>query len=157
MSTPTAFFVVVGVTAAVVIACILGVSFTGLFNLANTNTTSGDGAPPAVPGNAPGSRVAVDQFPDGQWAVNADIRAGTYATTVPANSPGCTWERNASTDGTSAAVLETGTGKEGEHLVANIPDTDKFFQSSGCGTWHRTGDSPVTETSVGDGLGGDQG
>lgn len=155
MSTPTAFIVVVGVTAAVVILCILGISFTGLFNLGNT--TTGDGGVPPVPGNAPGSRVAVDQFPDGQWAVNTDIRAGTYATTVPADSPGCTWERNASTDGTSASVLETGTGKAGESLVANIPDTDKVFQSSGCGTWHRTGDSPITETSVGDGLGGDQG
>jgi len=155
MSTSTAFIVVVGVTAAVVILCILGISFTGLFNLGNT-TTGQDGIP-AIPGNAPGSRVAVDQFPDGQWAVNADIRAGTYSTTVPTDSPGCTWERNASTDGTSASVLETGTGKVGEALVANIPDTDKVFQSSGCGTWHRTGDSPITETSVGDGLGGDQG
>jgi hypothetical protein len=137
-SSPAGFVVVVGVGALVVILCVLGVSFTGLFNFGASggSTTAVDApAPPNVP-----ARVPVATFPDGQWLVGADIQAGNYRSTVPAGSPGCVWERTESTDGTAASVLESGTAKEGEQLVVNVRATDKVFQSTGCGTWTRTAD-----------------
>jgi hypothetical protein len=86
------------------------------------------------------ARVPATTVPDGQWLVGGDVQAGTYAVTVVAGSPGCHWERNASTDGTASAVLDSGNGGAGEVIVVSVKDTDKIFQSKSCGTWHRTGD-----------------
>lgn len=148
MSSPRTLVAVVGIGALFVIACVLGVAMSGLVGfvtsgLGISGLGIGDEAGAGVarsPYAAPSARVPSDTFPDGQWLVAADIRPGTYSVTVPAGSPGCTWERNASTDGTASSVLETGTAKEGEALVVSIKDTDKVFQSHGCGTWQRTAD-----------------
>ena len=136
-----AFIGVVIVGALVVIGCVLGTTMSGLFQF------SGDTANAAAdPSSGPsGPRVPGTSFDDGQWLVSGDIQPGTYAVTVPPDSGGCTWERNASTDGTPSAVLESGAGKSGEALVVGIKTTDKVFQSNGCGTWHRTGDAPVPQ------------
>lgn len=138
LSSPAAFIAVVAVSALVVILCVLGATMSGLFNF----VTSGEPGTKAAPSanSAPSARVPAGIFPDGQWLVGGDIQPGTYSATVPAGSPGCTWERNASTDGTASSVLETGTAKEGEALVVGIKDTDKIFQSRGCGIWRRTAD-----------------
>ena len=133
----SSFAMVVGVGALVVILCVLGVSFTGLFNFSSDGSPAADTVPPAA--NLP-ARVPVATFPDGQWLVGADIQAGNYRAVVPVGSPGCSWERTESTDGTAASVLESGTAKEGEQLVVNVRATDKVFQSNGCGTWTRTAD-----------------
>jgi hypothetical protein len=135
LSSPAAFIGVVAVTTLVIILCVLGATMSGLFGVLGTEA----GAPAAATSApAPAQRGPVTTFDDGQWLVGADIEAGTYATTVPADSPGCTWERKDSTDGTANSVLESGIGEEGERLVVDIKPTDKVFGSVGCGRWQRS-------------------
>jgi len=131
-SSSASFAIVVGVGALVVILCVLGVSFTGLFNISSSAAPAADDGP--APADLP-ARVPVTSFPDGQWLIGADIQPGNYSATVPVGSPGCVWERTESTDGTAASVLESGTANEGQHIVVNVRTTDKVFQSNGCGTW----------------------
>jgi hypothetical protein len=138
-SSPVALFAVIGVATLVVILCGLGATMSGLFDFAKG--AQDPTAAAASEGPAGGAaRVPGTSFPDGQWLVGGDIQAGTYSVTVAAGSPGCTWERNASTDGTASAVLESGIGAAGEAIVVNVKDTDKIFQSKNCGTWQRTSD-----------------
>lgn len=139
VSSPAAFIAVVAVSALVIILCVLGAAISGLFSFV---TSSDTGAVETPAGNEakPSALVAGVSFPDGQWLVLRDIQPGTYAATVPNHSPGCTWERNASTDGTASSVLETGGGPGGEAIVVSIRETDKVFQSQGCGVWKRTAD-----------------
>jgi hypothetical protein len=152
-SSPFAFAGVVIVGALVVIGCVLGTSMSGLFkfggdtgNAAAADSSSSGPAGPRVPGTT---------FDDGQWIVSGDIQPGTYAVTVPADTSGCTWERNASTDGTASSVLESGVGKGGQALVVGIKPTDKVFKTNGCGTWHRTGDVAAShDTNYTDNEGG---
>lgn len=133
LSSPAAFIGVVAVTTLVIILCVLGATMSGLFGILGTGA---GGDPVAVTSPAvPSVRIPVTAFDDGLWAVGLDVRAGTYATTVPAGSAGCTWERKDSTDGSALAVLESGVGKEGDRLVVDIKPTDKVFQSVGCGHW----------------------
>ncbi len=72
---------------------------------------------------------------DGLWVVGDDIDYGTFAATVPTDSPGCTWERADSDDGSSASVIDSGIAKPGENIVVTIKETDRVFRTSGCGTW----------------------
>jgi len=137
-----AFIGVVIVGALVVIGCVLGTTMSGLFRFGGDTVNAAADTVSSAPS---GPRVPGTSFEDGQWLVSGDIQPGTYAVTVPPDSGGCTWERNASTDGTPSSVLESGTGKSGAALVVGIKSTDKVFQSNGCGTWHRTGDVPVSE------------
>ncbi len=138
-SSPKAFIAVVGLAILMVVLCGLGAAMSGVFDFGST--TSGTEAETTAtpfldqPPNAPKT-----SFADGQWFVGGDIQSGTYAVTVKPGSPGCTWERNANTDGTASSVLESGNGSAGESLVVNIKKTDKVFQSRNCGTWQRTGD-----------------
>jgi hypothetical protein len=138
LSFPVAFLAVVGVSALVIIMCVLGITMSGLFHF------GGSTAEPATLATSGPVDLAVrapsTTFVDGQWMVGGDIQPGTYSTTVPNGSPGCTWERNASADGTAASVLESGNGKEGEPVVVSIKDTDRVFQTKGCGTWQRVSD-----------------
>jgi len=138
-SSPTAFIAVVIVATLVVILCGLGVTMSGLFNFAKST------AAPATATSAPAVadahvRIAGTTFADGQWLVGGDIQPGTYSVTVGVGSPGCTWERDSSTDATATSVLESGTGTSGITLVVGIKETDKIFQSRNCGTWQRTSD-----------------
>jgi hypothetical protein len=132
LSSPAAFIGVVAVTTLVIILCVLGATMSGLFGV----LSPGAGEPVAATSPAaPSARLPVTAFDDGLWAVGLDVRAGTYATTVPAGSAGCTWERKDSSDGSAFSVLESGVGKEGDRLVVDIKPTDKVFQSAGCGRW----------------------
>jgi hypothetical protein len=72
---------------------------------------------------------------DGQWIVGDDIDYGTFAATVPADSPGCSWERADSDDGSSASIIDSGIAHPGEAIVVTIKPSDRVFRSSGCGTW----------------------
>lgn len=138
-SSPAALLVVVGVSTLVVILCVLGATLSGLFSFVTVlESTSALGS--ALPTGAVSARAPGTSFPDGQWVIGGDIQPGTYSVTVAAGSSGCTWERNAATDGTASAVLESGTGIAGEAIVVSIKDTDKAFQSKGCGAWQRLGD-----------------
>jgi hypothetical protein len=129
------FLAVVGISALVVIFCVLGAAVYGLFN------TGGAGEEvPASVGTTAAALAPATSMPDGQWLVGQDIQPGSYSVAVAVGSPGCTWERNSSTDGSATSVLESGAGNEGQTLVVGIRDTDVVFQSRGCGTWQRTGD-----------------
>jgi hypothetical protein len=138
-SSPIAFIAVVGVATLVVILCGLGATMSGLFDFAKSADTPAAAATSASVSDI-GVRVPGTTFADGQWLVGGDVQPGTYSVTVVAGSPGCTWERNASTDGTATSVLESGNGTAGEPIVVGIKDTDKVFQSRNCGTWHRVSD-----------------
>jgi hypothetical protein len=133
LSSPAAFIGVVAVTTLVIILCVLGATMSGLFGILDP----GAGGEPvaATSPAAPSARIPVTAFDDGLWAVGLDVRAGTYATTVPAGSAGCTWERKDSSDVSAFSVLESGVGREGERLVVDIKPTDRVFQSVGCGRW----------------------
>ena len=135
------FLAVIGVSALVVILCVLGAAMAGQFSFGPSND-----AAPAGAGPVPAERAPVTSMQDGQWLVGQDIQPGSYSVTVVAGSPGCSWERNASTDGSATSVLESGAGNEGQTLVVGVRETDAVFQSRGCGTWERTGDwTPPTE------------
>jgi hypothetical protein len=138
-SSPIAFIAVIGVATLVVVLCGLGATMSGLFDFAKGSTAPAAAATSVAASDA-GARVPKAAFADGQWLVGGDIQPGTYSVTVVAGSPGCTWERNASTDGTATSVLESGNGTESEAIVVDIKDTDKVFQSKNCGTWRRTSD-----------------
>lgn len=138
-SSPIAFIAVVVVATLVVILCGLGATMSGLFDFAKSS------AAPATATSAPAVtdahvRVPGTTFVDGQWLVGGDIQPGTYSVTVKSGSPGCTWERDSSTDGTAASVLESGNGHSDEVIVVVIKETDKVFQSRNCGSWHRISD-----------------
>lgn len=130
------FLAVIGVTSLVVILCVLGAAFTGLFNFGDEPT----GSENVVVNNA--ERVPATSMEDGQWLVGTDIRPGTYSVTVMDGSAGCAWERNSSTDGTAASVLESGIGEEGDTITVEIQETDVIFQSRGCGHWERVETQP---------------
>jgi hypothetical protein len=132
LSSPAAFIAVVAVSALVLIGCVLAATIGGLFG---SFSQSGDDAAPAPTWIDPSRREAATSFEDGQWLVAQDILAGTYRTSIPANSPGCAWERSASTDGTASSVLESGAGPAGTALTVTIKATDAVFLSHGCGSW----------------------
>lgn len=135
--TPAALLAVVGVSALVVILCVIGATFSGLFSfLSNTEPAQDPGPSLVLTSDAP----PVTTFGDGQYLVKNDVLAGTYETTVPADSPSCAWERRSATDGTANSLLARGSGTPGESLVVIIEDTDKIFYTRGCGTWNRTSD-----------------
>jgi len=136
MSSPAAFIAVVAVGALVLIGCVLGATLTGVFGPFSSFPEST--ATPAPTWIDP-SREALATIDNGQWLVTRDIRPGTYRTKVPASSAGCTWERNASTDGTTTSVLDSGAGTPGVEIVVTIKETDAVFQSQGCGVWLRIG------------------
>jgi hypothetical protein len=135
-SSPVALIAVVGVSALVVILCVIGATLSGLFSFLGSTEPAADTA--LAPEVVAAAAEPVTTFPDGQYLVLRDVRAGTYEATVPAGSPGCSWERRSTTDGTASAVLESGEAEVGDKIVVNIKPTDKIFHSQGCGTWDRT-------------------
>lgn len=133
-SSPLTFLAVVGVGSLVIILCVLGAAMSGLFSFGTDSGTTSSVE------TTPSERVPGTSMEDGQWLVGTDIQPGNYSVTVEAGSPGCSWERNASTDGTATSVLESGVGREGETIVVSVRDTDAVFQSRDCGVWQRTGE-----------------
>lgn len=136
VASPAALVAVVAVSALVIILCVLGAFMSGLFGFL-TNTEAATENLPTTTALGPSARVALTSFDDGEWLVGTDLVAGTYATTVPASSTGCTWERKDAADGTASSVLESGVGKAGDRLVVDIRTTDKVFHARGCGLWQR--------------------
>ena len=138
-SSPKAVVAVVGLATLVVVFCGIGAAFSGVFDF-GSDSASTDAPVSAAPNVDQPPKVPGTTFSDGQWLVGEDIQAGTYSVTVGPDSPGCTWERNANTNGVPSSVLESGNGAAGKALVVNIRQTDKIFQSVHCGTWQRTSD-----------------
>lgn len=69
-------------------------------------------------------------FPDGDWAVGADIAPGTYKSV---NGYNCYWERARGFDHDLTEVITT-ENDQGAATVTIAP-TDVRFTSKGCGTW----------------------
>jgi hypothetical protein len=134
---PVALVALVVLSTVIVVACVLGATFSGLAGF--VKGTSAASPPPSASFVAPAPRQAT-RFGDGIWLVGSDILTGTYTATVPVASPGCAWARTASADDAANSVVESGTGRDGETIVATVVDTDTSFQTDGCGEWRRTGD-----------------
>jgi hypothetical protein len=138
LSTPVALVALVVLSTVIIVACVLGATFSGLVGLFKASSDASP-APAASAFVAPVPRQA-DRFSDGLWLVPSFVRTGTYTTTVPANSAGCAWARIGSGDGTANSVVESGTGRNGDTIAVTIEDTDTAFQTEGCGQWRRIGD-----------------
>jgi hypothetical protein len=83
---------------------------------------------------------AAEEFGDGTWAVGAEIKAGTYTSTVPTGDFAfCFWERLSGFSGNPNEAIEYGSGNEGARMRVTIAAKDVGFKSDGCGTWKRTG------------------
>jgi hypothetical protein len=82
-------------------------------------------SPPPAPGSA---------FGDGDWVVNQQILAGTYA--APGGSS-CYWERDTGFGGTLDEIIANDFGAT--KPIAAILLTDGGFKSDSCGVWTRIG------------------
>lgn len=126
------FLGVIGVSVVIVVLCALGGTVSGFFDLIGGEPAANQGAPSFVP---TAQKPATNQFSDGQWVVGIDVIQGAYEATVPADSPGCTWEYASSADGTVNSVLGTGTAKGGEPVTVTLRENGHVVRSEGCGTW----------------------
>jgi hypothetical protein len=77
---------------------------------------------------------------DGVWVVgttaaNHVIVSGTYETTVPAGSSGCTWSRWAQ----NHTIITTGHASRGQRATVTVAANDGLFNTKGCGEWRRVG------------------
>jgi hypothetical protein len=72
---------------------------------------------------------------EGTLSVGTDIKAGTYKTTVPADSLNCYWARLKGTSGQLEDIIANGNGKPDALVTVTIKPTDKAFETNGCGTW----------------------
>ena len=65
----------------------------------------------------------------GPAAANHTVANGTYETTVPAGSPGCTYLRIA----LNHTIIDTWHARAGQHVTVTIEPTDGLFNTKGCG------------------------
>lgn len=80
----------------------------------------------------------ITAFADGTYQIGAGaglVPAGTYRTTVPADSSNCYWERQRAFGGGVDAIIANGNHGTGEPVIVTIAATDKGFKTRGCGTW----------------------
>jgi hypothetical protein len=93
------------------------------------NTGPGDKTTPAT--KVPAKAVTIS---DGTWAVNSEIKPGTYTATVPGGLFDlCGWFVR--TSDSPEDVRDFGSGNEGDRMRVTIKKTDVEFESTGCGTW----------------------
>ncbi|WP_156138923.1 hypothetical protein [Microbacterium mangrovi] len=71
---------------------------------------------------------------DGMYAIGSQLSAGTYTTTSSAT---CMWSRLKDATGSDESELGYGPMNEAGRTFVTISPTDKFFATSGCGTWTR--------------------
>jgi hypothetical protein len=121
--------------AAMLIACGGGNHATGndpsvsssVLGIASTSPT----AAPTPTGLKPGTVT------DGTWGVGSQVQPGTYVTVVPADATNCYWERDSAADGSMDSIIANDNVGAGQQTIVTIAATDKFFKTSGCGTWTR--------------------
>jgi hypothetical protein len=89
-----------------------------------TPSTTGAAPPPLAKG-----------FGDGTWLVPADIKPGTFQTTVPDDSIGCYWQRAKNAEGDVDSILANDNVSPGGHVIVTITKSDKAFKAEGCGDW----------------------
>jgi hypothetical protein len=140
MSRPVALIATIIVGILALGLCLLATVFGGVFgNPFAARSSASPTGPSTAAAQASAPVPPATSFGDGQWLVGTDILPGVYQVVVRADSTGCTWERDSSSDGTADSVLESGVGRPTQKLAVTIKDTDKVFHSQGCGTWHRIG------------------
>jgi hypothetical protein len=142
-------------TVAVVATALNGPSSPSAVGSTTGPTVSGSiTGTPSAGGPGPGSAVAPTAGPprsgapahrgdsthpgDGTWGVGATpanvvVASGTYETTVPANSAGCTYLRIA----LNHTIITTTHARAGQHVTVTIAATDGLFNTHGCGEWTR--------------------
>lgn len=105
---------------------------------------SGQGTPAVVPPTAAtAARTPVKatgpktSFGDGTWEIGRDIAAGTYSTTVPADSFGCYWETDKDANGTLDSIVANDNVVAGGRAVVVANGKAKWLKVNGCGTWSR--------------------
>jgi hypothetical protein len=69
----------------------------------------------------------------GAAPANQTVASGTYETTVPPDSPGCTYIRVA----LNHTIISTHTARAGQHVTVTILPSDGLFNTKGCGLWQR--------------------
>jgi len=75
---------------------------------------------------------------DGVFAVNSQLKPGTYRTSGPAaGSYGCYWEIDSDFLGGLDSIIDN--GNEYGSAYVTIDASDKGFRTSGCATWKRVG------------------
>lgn len=75
--------------------------------------------------------VARSSFGDGTWQANVDFIPGTYEA---AGGPDCYWAKLSGPSGQDD-ILDNGGFNPRQIVSIDSP----YFQTSSCGTWHRTG------------------
>jgi hypothetical protein len=84
---------------------------------------------------SPPSGDPTDSFGAGTWLVVEEIASGLWQNSD--SSEGCTWARLSSLSGAPAAV--NANGETTSTLTVQISESDRAFDSRGCGTWTRIG------------------
>jgi hypothetical protein len=74
---------------------------------------------------------------DGQHAVGPDIKAGTYTTTVPADSFGCYWARVNDFEGELQSILANGNLEPGAKGRIVVKSSDAGVEFKGGCEWKK--------------------
>lgn len=72
---------------------------------------------------------------DGTYRVGRDLKAGTYTTTVPADSFGCYWARLKDFDGELGSIAANGDLSPGAKGRMTVKATDKGVEFTGGCKW----------------------
>lgn len=139
----------IAVALSLVLSCLLGIIVgNGTADAPTTRTAGGvptvvaspgasHRAPAPHPAPSPGKPAVGSSFGDGTWQVGHDITAGTYTTTVPADSINCYWARQKDASGELESVIANDDLDAGARGTITVKTTDHYVKSSGCGTWKR--------------------
>ncbi|WP_420112662.1 hypothetical protein [Pseudactinotalea sp.] len=88
-------------------------------------------------------------FGNGTHAVGIHIAAGTY---VARGGDGCYWERRTTAGSAISGVIANDFRSESGRVIVTINSSDKYFVSSGCGTWTRLPASGSPATTIQNGT-----
>jgi hypothetical protein len=95
----------------------------------------------------PGSATTAPS--DGMYVVGSQVSAGTYTSTSTAT---CTWERLKDASGSDDSALGFGPFNERGRVIVTISSKDKYFATSGCGTWTKMPSTGTPAATAGDGM-----
>lgn len=111
-------------------------------------TSSGNQEPPpaaVLPSTSASVHVADQPAPnpnvidsDGTFIVGTEVAPGTWRAKVPADSFGCYWARLKNLDGDFTAIIANNNGLPGSAMTVTIKDSDKGFETRGCGKWSKS-------------------
>ena len=76
----------------------------------------------------------VEGIGSGVWEVGAEVVPGVYQTVVP-DGERCVWARLSGVSGDFDDIIASGFHEGGDRAIVEIPPTDAWFSSDGCGRW----------------------